>query len=539
MKLRNLKLDESIKKEYEHALEDEHTILEPTEANALKVEEERKEIIEDDFKEQDKVADEIAKATNATEVNEPKKVKDRKELSKLLAEAKEAGKQFKISRCNEEGYRYLFETIETPVEETKEVLTEAEAPAEEVEEVKVEEETVEESLPETFDEKMDFLAKDEDEAIAGYEKIIPSLEEENVKEQLNKILEEEKAHKAFLEAVKADHSLVYEHEHAEEEVKEEEKVEVVEPVEECKESLTEADEPAAESIENCQKWVDYDMEHYGDVSANTRDIIEKAGFQLIKDDHGDYEVAAGKFESLTEESNMDKIKKALGMDMEESLSEDDHFDFMSELYDEMRAVLKKYADKGVTKKDLEGALNFIDVHMDDDEELEFLDVNEEEDKASETRREDDVEESLEESNGKKSAGSVLNNCQAEWGVATSPDHMRQLILKCLEEHKDEMADEDFKYAKMTFEKAGRNAIFGLVAAFTTGMAMSPNKQHKQNLKDLETESLEETTSETTETLNEECENCEEKEEVEVEDEEKPFEEEKVEYEIDDEFDWKY
>ena len=34
----------------------------------------------------------------------------------------------------------------------------------------------------------------------------------------------------------------------------------------------------------------------------TVDLVKKAGFQIIKDDHGDYEVAAGKYdESLTEE----------------------------------------------------------------------------------------------------------------------------------------------------------------------------------------------------------------------------------------------
>ena len=72
--------------------------------------------------------------------------------------------------------------------------------------------------PETFDEKMDFLAKDEDEAIAGYEKILATLDEEDahVIEQLNKILEEERAHKEFLEAVKKDHDLEYSHEHEEE-----------------------------------------------------------------------------------------------------------------------------------------------------------------------------------------------------------------------------------------------------------------------------------------------------------------------------------
>ena len=61
----------------------------------------------------------------------------------------------------------------------------------------------------TFDEQMDFLAKDEQEAIEGYEKVIAIVVDEHVKEQLTKILVEEKAHKAFLEQVKLDKSIEY------------------------------------------------------------------------------------------------------------------------------------------------------------------------------------------------------------------------------------------------------------------------------------------------------------------------------------------
>lgn len=62
----------------------------------------------------------------------------------------------------------------------------------------------------TFDEQMDFLAADEQEAIEGYEKIIAIVADQHVKEQLEKILAEEKAHKEFLERVKKDQSINYE-----------------------------------------------------------------------------------------------------------------------------------------------------------------------------------------------------------------------------------------------------------------------------------------------------------------------------------------
>jgi len=70
---------------------------------------------------------------------------------------------------------------------------------------------------------MDFLAADEQEAIDGYEKVLALVEDEHVKEQLEKILVEEKAHKEFLEKVKEDKSLEYSHEEHEEEKEEEPK----------------------------------------------------------------------------------------------------------------------------------------------------------------------------------------------------------------------------------------------------------------------------------------------------------------------------
>ena len=60
--------------------------------------------------------------------------------------------------------------------------------------------------------------------------------------------------------------------------------------------LKESDKPAVTSIEDAQKWIDYDMIRYGKISNKTNALVKKAGFQIIKDDHGDYEVTAGHFE---------------------------------------------------------------------------------------------------------------------------------------------------------------------------------------------------------------------------------------------------
>ena len=54
MKLRNVNIDESIKSQFKKALEDEHTVLDPTTADALQNEEDVRKQLDKDFKENDK-----------------------------------------------------------------------------------------------------------------------------------------------------------------------------------------------------------------------------------------------------------------------------------------------------------------------------------------------------------------------------------------------------------------------------------------------------------------------------------------------------
>lgn len=44
------------------------------------------------------------------------------------------------------------------------------------------------------------------------------------------------------------------------------------------------------------------MEHYGHISAETNNLVKKAGFQIVKDDHGDYEVAAMDYDSSNKQN---------------------------------------------------------------------------------------------------------------------------------------------------------------------------------------------------------------------------------------------
>ena len=74
-----------------------------------------------------------------------------------------------------------------------------------------------------------------------------------------------------------------ESEEAEEEEAEDESVEEASKTEIIKEDL-------AQDLTRYQKWVDYDMKKYGKISGITNRALEKAGLELVKEDHGDYEV---------------------------------------------------------------------------------------------------------------------------------------------------------------------------------------------------------------------------------------------------------
>lgn len=70
-------------------------------------------------------------------------------------------------------------------------------------------ETSDDEFPDSFEDIIDFLKADEDEAIIGYEKAIAKVEDEFIKSQLVKIEIEEKAHKAYLEKVLKDPTVEY------------------------------------------------------------------------------------------------------------------------------------------------------------------------------------------------------------------------------------------------------------------------------------------------------------------------------------------
>lgn len=73
-------------------------------------------------------------------------------------------------------------------------------------------------------------------------------------------------------------------------------------------------EDLGDDVAKYQRWVDYDMKRYGKISDKTKSYLDRAGLEIVKDDHKDYEVIAkdeGLAESLEEvevKTDTDKIK---------------------------------------------------------------------------------------------------------------------------------------------------------------------------------------------------------------------------------------
>lgn len=149
-----------------------------------------------------------------------------------------------------------------------------------------------------------------------------------------------------------------------------------------KHDLEEADKPAAISIEDAQKWVDFDMKRYGEISERTNKLVKKAGFQIVKDDHGDYEVIAGKFESCNEdferveiETDTEKMSMTSEDDgkvvvttepkaEEEEVKEEE--DMIAPLSDEVKVEIEDNTEE----EEVEDS-DFIDVDFDEVDEEDF------------------------------------------------------------------------------------------------------------------------------------------------------------------------
>lgn len=132
----------------------------------------------------------------------------------------------------------------------------------------------------------------------------------------------------------------------------------------------------AQSADECQKWIDYDMEHYGRISEQTMKDIKKAGFTVTKDQYGDYEVTAScgvkADASMTERyygSSGRELYKYFGEDSEKEQAISElaaatcaRRDMLSSRSFKHMMELRGYPD--VTDEDYQTYLDYWDTHVD-------------------------------------------------------------------------------------------------------------------------------------------------------------------------------
>ena len=242
------------------------------------VEEEPEEIIDLEAEDEEEVKDEyLGKAILQCSIcgsliyKDPSEVVVNEEL-----EVANVGEPCPVCQ-SEDGYIVVGEVKEFCDDEECEEHHEEEHEEEDSEEIK-DEESVED------EEKVEIKTDDIDEAIKTRKRVrTEELKESSERDKIDADADDKK------ETAKAD----YEKTNDDADADRDEKLK--------KHDLKESDKPAATSVEDAQKWVDYDMKKYGRISARTNRLVKKAGFQIVKDDHGDYEVIAGKFESIKED----------------------------------------------------------------------------------------------------------------------------------------------------------------------------------------------------------------------------------------------
>lgn len=231
---------------------------------------------------------------------------------------------------------------------------------------KIEEAKEEEPKLETFEDKINFLIGDEDEAIAGYDKIIAMLGEDdaNAIEQLTHLKEEEVAHKDFLEVLKGDKEAVYEH--ADEEKKDEidvdAEMEVVD-IDDIDDDFGVGESLEEDTVKKGNKWVNKGKEgtHGEFKTKKEADAQRKAMFangyheeveEDIDDDFGSGNFIAEEAEEFGVTVNWD--------DMEDGVDEEDAKTFKKVIKNTDDKILDKHFGKDTPERKLVGAIKDMD-----------------------------------------------------------------------------------------------------------------------------------------------------------------------------------
>lgn len=129
-------------------------------------------------------------------------------------------------------------------------------------------------------------------------------------------------------------------------------------------------------ISEYQKWVDYDMKKYGKISRLTMMKIRKAGFSVVKDQYGEYEVIADRADECLDECDKKPVKEHFEKveietdkeKMEMTAEDDGKVTVITEPKDSAEEVIAPVSDEIQTE------INPVDEPQED--EFTDIDVNE-------------------------------------------------------------------------------------------------------------------------------------------------------------------
>lgn len=133
-------------------------------------------------------------------------------------------------------------------------------------------------------------------------------------------------------------------------------------------------ENIGKDLDRFQKWVDYDMKRYGEISERTNDLISKAGLEVVKDKYGDYQVIAKDFkdESLDEDFKEVEITTDDSR-MKMTSDEDGKVTVTTEKLPTGEEVIAPLSDEVEDEIEI-GSEEEVEEPSEDEEDIEFDDV---------------------------------------------------------------------------------------------------------------------------------------------------------------------
>lgn len=142
----------------------------------------------------------------------------------------------------------------------------------------------------------------------------------------------------------------------------------------------EEDFSAANGLAKYQEWVDFDMKKYGRISGITKNKLDKAGLEVVKDDHGDYEVIAKedngelkesrkRYKKITEDVGSVEVK-ADGQKVEVKQDDDKTTVEVSKECKDCEEVIEPVSDE--VKKEIESNGEDVEISEFDEESFDEL-----------------------------------------------------------------------------------------------------------------------------------------------------------------------